>query len=117
MGEVLFLIEFSSFLNIAHLFGDDIKKAAEEYSAKLEEAFNSGDDVATAMQEALEELADYDKDRDGYYQHAPEYVERAWRIPGRRMNIVVWDNGNGDYTPMGVEVYADSGSLRLAKAR
>jgi hypothetical protein len=30
-----------------------------------------------------------------YFSRAPRYGVRAWLIPGRKKNIVIWDTGNG----------------------
>ena len=43
-----------------------------------------------------------------YYEHAPEYGERAWRIPGRKYCIIVWDAGNQWHDPMGVEIKVET---------
>jgi len=42
-----------------------------------------------------------------YYERAPEYGERAWRIPGRKYSIVVLDCMNW-LDPIGVEIEVDS---------
>ena len=39
-----------------------------------------------------------------YYEHAPEYGERAWRAKGKIANLILWDLGNGDYDVAGVEI-------------
>jgi len=44
---------------------------------------------------------------EGYFERAPEFGERAWRIRGRKYTIVVWDDGNGWFTPIGVEIEVD----------
>ena len=40
----------------------------------------------------------------GYWKHAPEYGERAWRIAGPKYSLIVWDEGNGWSHPIGVEI-------------
>ena len=109
MPSVRILIDFKSFSEIV----STVAGILNDIENKLSEAPDSGDDMADILEGLLDELADYDPNRDGHYQHAPEYGERAWRIPGRRLSIVVWDNGNGYYEPLGVEVLADVGVLRL----
>ena len=42
------------------------------------------------------------------WQPADEYGERAWRIVGDNYSIVVWDDGNGWSTPLGVEIEVES---------
>ena len=40
----------------------------------------------------------------GYWEPAPEYGERAWRIAGPKLSLIVWDEGNGWSHPVGVEI-------------
>ena len=35
-----------------------------------------------------------------YYERALEYGERAWRVKGKKKEIIVWDAGNGWYEEM-----------------
>ena len=54
----------------------------------------------------LENLADLPKGQ--CYERTPEYGERAWRIPGRKYCIIVWDEGNQWFDPIGVEIEVGS---------
>lgn len=42
-----------------------------------------------------------------YWEHADEYDDRAWRISGTRLNLIVEDLGNGWSFPMAVEMDVD----------
>ena len=44
------------------------------------------------------------EDDNPYYEHAPEYGERAWRARGKIANLILQDFGNGDYDVVGVEI-------------
>lgn len=42
-----------------------------------------------------------------YWESAEEYGERAWRIAGENYSVIVWDEGNGYFEPLGVEILVD----------
>ena len=33
-----------------------------------------------------------------FFEYAPEYGERAWKVQGVRRTLIVWDEGNGWYS-------------------
>lgn len=76
-----------------------VRSEVEKFNKAIDK---DADNYPDAMQEMLENIADFD--RNDYYEHAPEYGDRAWRIRGKRLSIIVWDEGNGWYEPLGVEI-------------
>jgi len=43
-----------------------------------------------------------------FFERAPEYGERVWRIRGRKYSIIAWDAGNGWFDPLGVEIEVEN---------
>lgn len=76
--------------------------------------YNSTDDTEE-MEDFIYSLVGWRENP--YWQPAEEYGERAWRIIGSKLSVIVWDDGNGWFTPMGVEIivgkisYLKEGSL------
>lgn len=96
MGTVKILMSWQEFLK-------QHPEVKEQYNAILQsEEYEYNPEP---LEDFINKLIERDFDGHPFWERAEEYGERAWRLVGRRYCVIVWDEGNGWFVPLGVEIY------------